>query len=112
MSAFTTASAVPAACTTKPRFTGSLPNLRRCRIAPVRPSRFVVRAEDDDDGPAPQRKFITREQEPEEYWTSKAERDGESPMKDPMAWVGLLGIFFPFIILGIAIGTGYVELNP
>jgi len=62
--------------------------------------------------PSKRRKFITKEQEPEEYWISKAEREGKSPMQDPLAYIGLLAIFVPFIILGIAIATGYVDLNP
>jgi hypothetical protein len=30
-------------------------------------------------------------------------------MQDPLAIIGLLAIFLPFIILGIAIGTGVVD---
>ncbi len=38
----------------------------------------------------------------------------ELPMpdaQDPLAIIGILGIFFPFILLGIAIATGYVDLS-
>ena len=31
--------------------------------------------------------------------------------QDPLAIIGLLAIFFPFVVLGVAIGTGYVDLN-
>lgn len=31
--------------------------------------------------------------------------------QDPLAVIGLLAIFFPFVVLGVAIGTGYVDLN-
>ena len=33
-------------------------------------------------------------------------------MQDPIAIVGILGILLPFVILGIAIGTGYVDVAP
>lgn len=75
---------------------------------------IVTRAESgpqDPQGPG-KKKFLTREEEPEEYWTSKAERDGESPMKDPMAWIGIGGILLPFVILGVAVAVGYVDLSP
>jgi len=33
----------------------------------------------------PKKKFITREEEPEEYFLSKGEREGKNPLKtDPM----------------------------
>ena len=41
---------------------------------------------------------------------TKAERDGKSPLKDPAAIIGLMGIFLPFILLGIAFACGLVEL--
>lgn len=33
------------------------------------------------------------------------------PEQDPLAIIGILGIFLPFIILGIAIATGYVDVS-
>ena len=33
-------------------------------------------------------------------------------MQDPVAIAGIIGILLPFVILGIAIGTGYVDVNP
>jgi hypothetical protein len=44
------------------------------------------------------------------YWTSEAERKGVSPWKDPLALIGIAAIFLPFIILGVAIGTGFVDV--
>lgn len=32
--------------------------------------------------------------------------------QDPIAIVGILGIMLPFVILGIAIATGYVDVSP
>ena len=41
-------------------------------------------------------------------WISKMEKDGESPLKDPMALIGIGGIMIPFIILAIAGAAGYI----
>lgn len=60
-------------------------------------------------GPSQKRKFITREEEPEEFWQSKDEREGKSPMKDPLAISAIIGLLVPFVILGIGIATGYIE---
>ena len=54
---------------------------------------------------------MTRESEPEEAWGSKFEKDGVNPMKDPLAVIGLGAIFFPFILLGIFIATGVIDVN-
>jgi hypothetical protein len=54
---------------------------------------------------------LTRETEPDQYWQTPSEAKGESPVKDPLAIIGILGIFFPFILLGIAIATGYVDVS-
>ncbi|PSC68056.1 hypothetical protein C2E20_8345 [Micractinium conductrix] len=57
------------------------------------------------------KKGIRREDEPEEYWTSEAERAGKSPFQDPLAQIGILAILFPFIFLALAIAFGWVDLN-
>lgn len=54
---------------------------------------------------------LTRENEPEEAWGSKFEKDGVNPLKDPLAIIGLGAIFFPFILLGIFIATGVIDVN-
>eukprot|EP00667_Euglena_gracilis_P023059 EG_transcript_25913 len=56
------------------------------------------------------REKITRETEREGFWLSEAEQQGLSPWQDPLAWIALTGIFVPFVILGIALATGYIEL--
>lgn len=43
-------------------------------------------------------------------WQTKAEREGKSPLKDPAAIIGLVAIFLPFVLLGIAFALGLVEL--
>ncbi|EFJ48770.1 hypothetical protein VOLCADRAFT_104607 [Volvox carteri f. nagariensis] len=57
------------------------------------------------------KKFITREEEPEQYWSSKGEQDGANPLKDPLAIIGILAIFFPFIFLAVAVAAGYIDLS-
>jgi hypothetical protein len=32
-------------------------------------------------------------------------------VQDPLAIIGLLGILLPFIILGVAIATGVIDVN-
>jgi hypothetical protein len=55
------------------------------------------------------KKKITREEEPDDYWISEAEKSGKSPWQDPMAWAGLSVIFVPLIILVIGFATGFIE---
>jgi hypothetical protein len=45
------------------------------------------------------------------YWTSAGERKGSNPLADPLAIIGILAIFFPFILLLLAVGTGYIDLS-
>lgn len=66
--------------------------------------------EEEDEGIAPQKKLF-REAEPDQYWQTKAEADGQNPIKDPMAIVGILGLLSPFLILGAAIAFGAVDVS-
>ena len=52
-------------------------------------------------------KRILRENE-KEAWLSEAEREGENPLKDPMALIGIGGIMVPFIILAVASAAGFI----
>jgi hypothetical protein len=54
---------------------------------------------------------LTRESEPEEAWGSKIERAGGNPMNDPVAILGAFGILFPFVLLGVLIATGVIDVN-
>eukprot|EP00245_Coleochaete_scutata_P009065 TRINITY_DN2903_c0_g1_i1.p1 TRINITY_DN2903_c0_g1~~TRINITY_DN2903_c0_g1_i1.p1 ORF type:complete len:150 (+),score=19.35 TRINITY_DN2903_c0_g1_i1:50-499(+) len=56
------------------------------------------------------KKFITKEEEPEQYWSSEGEKSGKSPLSSPLAWIGIISIFFPFILLGVAFSAGLVKL--
>ena len=44
----------------------------------------------------------------QEAWLSKGEREGENPLKDPMAMFAIGGIMVPFIILAVAGAAGYI----
>lgn len=55
---------------------------------------------------------ITRESESEaEAFLSPQEREGENPMRDPLAAIGVLSILFPFLLLGVFIATGVIDVN-
>jgi hypothetical protein len=54
---------------------------------------------------------LTRENEPDEAWGSKFEKDGKNPMSDPLAFIGLGAILFPFLLLGVFIATGVIDIN-
>ncbi|KAM0063088.1 hypothetical protein Hdeb2414_s0003g00087011 [Helianthus debilis subsp. tardiflorus] len=55
------------------------------------------------------KKFITKEQEPEQYWQSAGEREGENPMKTPLPYIIIFGMSTPFIILAIAFLNGWIK---
>ncbi|CAO2812926.1 unnamed protein product [Amaranthus hypochondriacus] len=63
-------------------------------------------AEPKKDG---KRKFITREQEPEQYWQTAGEREGENPMSTPLPYILIFGMSTPFIILAIAFANGWIK---
>lgn len=66
--------------------------------------------DEEDEGIAPQ-KILTRDAEPDQYWQTKAEAEGKNPAKDPMAIVGILGLLTPFLILGLAVAFGAVDVS-
>ncbi|XP_021766347.1 uncharacterized protein LOC110730830 [Chenopodium quinoa] len=55
------------------------------------------------------RKFITKEQEPEQYWQTAGEREGENPMATPLPYFFIFGMSTPFIILAIAFANGWIK---
>ncbi|GAB2215096.1 hypothetical protein Drorol1_Dr00019471 [Drosera rotundifolia] len=56
------------------------------------------------------KKFITKEQEPEQYWQTAGERKGENPMKTPIPYIIIFGMSTPFIILAIAFANGWIKM--
>ncbi|KAL5700003.1 hypothetical protein ACHQM5_025508 [Ranunculus cassubicifolius] len=55
------------------------------------------------------KKFITREQEPEQYWQTAGEREGENPMMTPLPYIFIFSMSTPFIILAIAFANGWIK---
>ena len=80
---------------------------RRASAGESRRGARVVVGAGGDKPPKP----LSREAEPEEYWMDKNTAAGKSPFSDPLAIIGIAAIFLPFLILGIAIATGYVEIG-
>ncbi|KAL3529271.1 hypothetical protein ACH5RR_008593 [Cinchona calisaya] len=56
------------------------------------------------------RKFITKEEEPTEYWQTAGEREGENPMKTPLPYIIIFGMSTPFVILAIAFANGWIKV--
>ncbi|KAI8557893.1 hypothetical protein RHMOL_Rhmol04G0046200 [Rhododendron molle] len=55
------------------------------------------------------KKFITKDQEPEEYWQTAGERKGENPMSTPIPYIIIFGMSTPFVILAIAFANGWIK---
>ncbi|KAG8489486.1 hypothetical protein CXB51_017503 [Gossypium anomalum] len=60
--------------------------------------------------PKGKKKFITREEEPEQYWQTAGEREGENPMKTPLPYIIIFGMSTPFVILAIAFANGWIKV--
>ncbi|XP_021275059.1 uncharacterized protein LOC110409887 [Herrania umbratica] len=60
--------------------------------------------------PKGKRKFITREEEPEQYWQTAGEREGENPMMTPLPYIIIFGMSTPFVILAIAFANGWIKV--
>lgn len=57
-----------------------------------------------------EKKFITKEEEPKQYWQTAGEREGENPMKTPLPYIVILGMSTPFVILAIAFANGWIKV--
>ncbi|RWR83244.1 hypothetical protein CKAN_01199500 [Cinnamomum micranthum f. kanehirae] len=64
----------------------------------------------DGDTKGAERKFITREEEPQQYWQTAGEREGENPMKTPLPYIIIFGMATPFVILAIAFANGWIKV--
>lgn len=61
---------------------------------------------DDEEKPK-----LTRENEPEEYFQSSFEELAPAEKaKDPLVIIGLVSIFFPFILLGVFNSMGLIGI--
>ncbi|XP_042449762.1 uncharacterized protein LOC122034533 [Zingiber officinale] len=56
------------------------------------------------------KKFITREEEPDQYWQTAGEREGENPMRTPLPYIIIFGMSTPFVILAIAFANGWIKV--
>ncbi|XP_074592016.1 uncharacterized protein LOC141847825 [Curcuma longa] len=64
---------------------------------------------DGETKPA-KKKFITKEEEPDQYWQTAGEREGENPMKTPLPYIIIFGMSTPFVILAIAFANGWIKV--
>ncbi|EXB98277.1 hypothetical protein L484_014262 [Morus notabilis] len=94
-----------------------LPPLPHSTISPKRrsvKSCFKIHAQlgggDGEIKKGGKRKFITREEEPEQYWQTAGEREGENPMKTPLPYIIIFGMSTPFVILAIAFANGWIKV--
>ncbi|KAL6599537.1 hypothetical protein ACP70R_024908 [Stipagrostis hirtigluma subsp. patula] len=60
--------------------------------------------------PPGKKKFITKEEEPEQYWQTAGERKGENPMMTPLPYIIIFGMSTPFVILAIAFANGWIKV--
>ncbi|KAL3689835.1 hypothetical protein R1sor_016144 [Riccia sorocarpa] len=65
---------------------------------------------DGDSKKADKRKFITKEQEPEQYWQTADEREGKNPMATPLPYILILSVLSPFIILAVAFANNWIKI--
>ncbi|KAF0921718.1 hypothetical protein E2562_016992 [Oryza meyeriana var. granulata] len=81
------------------------------RFITVRRPRISAKLGGDGEvKPAGKKKFITREEEPEQYWQTAGERKGENPMKTPLPYIIIFGMSTPFVILAIAFANGWIKV--
>ncbi|KAK3415334.1 hypothetical protein EUGRSUZ_H00878 [Eucalyptus grandis] len=99
----------------KPSFAIALPrSLAPSDARRLRQKRFKIRAElggsDGEIKKEGKKKFITREEEPQQYWQSAGEREGENPMKTPIPYIIIFGMSTPFVILAVAFANGWIKV--
>ncbi|NP_001142893.2 uncharacterized protein LOC100275314 [Zea mays] len=73
-------------------------------------TRVTAKLGDGELKPAGKRKFITKEEEPEQYWQTAGEREGENPMMTPLPYIIIFGMSTPFVILAIAFANGWIKV--
>ncbi|XP_044494699.1 uncharacterized protein LOC123217670 [Mangifera indica] len=65
---------------------------------------------DGEVKPKGKRKFVTREEEPDQFWQTAGEREGENPMKTPLPYIIIFGMSTPFVFLAIAFANGWIKM--
>ncbi|XP_030454815.1 uncharacterized protein LOC115676087 [Syzygium oleosum] len=99
----------------KPSFTIALPrSLAPSDARRAQRKRFQIHAElgggEGEIKKGGKKKFITREEEPQQYWQTAGERKGENPMKTPLPYIIIFGMATPFVILAIAFANGWIKV--
>ncbi|KAH7439294.1 hypothetical protein KP509_04G054500 [Ceratopteris richardii] len=87
-------------------------NFREC-CSTSRFQRTVVSVFGGNTGGDPgkdKKKFITKEEEPEQYWQSAAEKEGRGPMSTILPYIVIFGFLTPFIILGLGFANGWIKV--
>ncbi|CAI5468986.1 unnamed protein product [Closterium sp. Yama58-4] len=82
----------------------------QCRFALRRPTQINAMLGGGGDGKTEKKKFITSAEEPDEYWQSASEREGKGPMSTVLPYIAIFGLLTPFIILGIAFASGWIDV--
>ncbi|KAL0008828.1 hypothetical protein SO802_010330 [Lithocarpus litseifolius] len=70
----------------------------------------IIRGGEGEIKKGVKKKFITREEEPQQYWQTAGEREGENPMMTPLPYIIIFGMATPFVILAIAFANGWVKV--
>ncbi|GJM95828.1 hypothetical protein PR202_ga12606 [Eleusine coracana subsp. coracana] len=85
-------------------------NLHRIRTVSKRAKISAKLGGDGELKPQGKKKFITKEEEPEQYWQTAGERKGENPMMTPLPYIIIFGMSTPFVILAIAFANGWIKV--
>jgi hypothetical protein len=73
-------------------------------------ARALFGNKDSSDGKEEDKKFITKEQEPEQYWQTAAEKEGKNPMQSVLPYIAIVGLLTPFAILALAFANNWIKL--
>ncbi|CAD6205781.1 unnamed protein product [Miscanthus lutarioriparius] len=98
------------AITAQPSSRKGTAGLFRSRIVSKRTRITAKLGGDGELKPPGKKKFITREEEPEQYWQTAGEREGENPMMTPLPYIIIFGMSTPFVILAIAFANGWIKV--
>ncbi|CAN6292767.1 unnamed protein product [Urochloa humidicola] len=99
-----------AAFTTQPSPRKGASFFRDCTISRRARTISAKLGGDGELKPQGKKKFITREEEPEQYWQTAGEREGENPMMSPLPYIIIFGMSTPFVILAIAFANGWIKV--
>uniref|UniRef100_A0A2P2KLF9 Uncharacterized protein n=1 Tax=Rhizophora mucronata TaxID=61149 RepID=A0A2P2KLF9_RHIMU len=97
-----------------PKSSSLSPQVHNLSLPKNKSRQFAVQANigggDGELKPKGKKKFITKDEEPEQYWQTAGERAGENPMKTPLPYIIIFGMSTPFVILAIAFANGWIKV--